>query len=579
MLDGVRSGLTNAEIAERLGISVNTVRYHVSNMLTKVGVTDRQALAAWDGVPVPGVRFTRGGLLALARFLGLAAALVVAAALAWFALDRLSGVISEVPAGMPEASATPSEVTPAATVDPLAGNVSFASSGRLWARGLQAPSTSNGLPAVAVAEDGSIVIAMTISYFEAPPGEYEVDVGGGPEPVGGSYDGVVARYDASGAFQWSRLLASVGDEGIGDVAVTPDGAILVSGMYGDGADLGRGSEPAADERDIFLARYRSDGSPDWLHTYGGIGRDQGGQLELFDDGDIAWSGSFEGSGTIGEFSVDGGVPYPRFLARLSPEGDPRWVTSIEGLGVLTLDRSSSGVLFGYNNASSVSPPETREFGIGALSPEGEPVWRLPFAGSGHASVRDIEVLPDGSAFAVGRFSEPTDFGGGTIDPVGCCHEYVNENMVSDAFALRVSDEGSLIWSKHWGGSLLDDASTVTLEAGGTVLVGGTLYSTVEVQGLDGALPTISATGTWNPEPEGRAYVARFTLDGEATNIMYVDEAGRVDRLGPIILDSAATEDGEMLIGGRYFTSVTFPFGGRIANSEWLDYFIARIEAP
>lgn len=51
VLEHVREGVPDAEIAVRLGISVNTVQYHVSNMLAKLEVADRQALAAWDGEP------------------------------------------------------------------------------------------------------------------------------------------------------------------------------------------------------------------------------------------------------------------------------------------------------------------------------------------------------------------------------------------------------------------------------------------------------------------------------------------------------------------------------------------------
>jgi hypothetical protein len=47
VLEHVREGLPNAEIAVRLGISVNTVRYHVSNLLAKAGASTREELARW----------------------------------------------------------------------------------------------------------------------------------------------------------------------------------------------------------------------------------------------------------------------------------------------------------------------------------------------------------------------------------------------------------------------------------------------------------------------------------------------------------------------------------------------------
>lgn len=48
--EGVRHGLTNPDIANRLGISRDAVKFHVSSALAKLGLTDRKALRKWDGV-------------------------------------------------------------------------------------------------------------------------------------------------------------------------------------------------------------------------------------------------------------------------------------------------------------------------------------------------------------------------------------------------------------------------------------------------------------------------------------------------------------------------------------------------
>ena len=47
VLGHLRHGLTNAEIATRLGVSPDAVKYHVSNMLGKLGLESREQLAAW----------------------------------------------------------------------------------------------------------------------------------------------------------------------------------------------------------------------------------------------------------------------------------------------------------------------------------------------------------------------------------------------------------------------------------------------------------------------------------------------------------------------------------------------------
>ena len=46
----VRHGMTNRRIAERMGVSLDAVKFHVANALSKLGFTSRQELRLWDGV-------------------------------------------------------------------------------------------------------------------------------------------------------------------------------------------------------------------------------------------------------------------------------------------------------------------------------------------------------------------------------------------------------------------------------------------------------------------------------------------------------------------------------------------------
>ena len=47
--EGVRHGLTNPQIASRQDISLDAVKFHVSNILAKLGMKGREELRLWDG--------------------------------------------------------------------------------------------------------------------------------------------------------------------------------------------------------------------------------------------------------------------------------------------------------------------------------------------------------------------------------------------------------------------------------------------------------------------------------------------------------------------------------------------------
>jgi DNA-binding CsgD family transcriptional regulator/catechol 2,3-dioxygenase-like lactoylglutathione lyase family enzyme len=47
----VQHGMSNRDIARRRGVGIDAVKYHVSNVLSKLGLADRRALQHWLGIP------------------------------------------------------------------------------------------------------------------------------------------------------------------------------------------------------------------------------------------------------------------------------------------------------------------------------------------------------------------------------------------------------------------------------------------------------------------------------------------------------------------------------------------------
>ncbi|GAA0326854.1 hypothetical protein GCM10009087_41390 [Sphingomonas oligophenolica] len=50
VVEAVRHGMSNSEIARRRGISLDAVKYHVANILPKLGLAKRAELRGWSGV-------------------------------------------------------------------------------------------------------------------------------------------------------------------------------------------------------------------------------------------------------------------------------------------------------------------------------------------------------------------------------------------------------------------------------------------------------------------------------------------------------------------------------------------------
>ncbi len=67
--EAVRHGMSNPEIARRQGVTLDAVKYHVANALSKLGFSSRRDLRQWDGIRRDSALFGRasdmGGDIAL----------------------------------------------------------------------------------------------------------------------------------------------------------------------------------------------------------------------------------------------------------------------------------------------------------------------------------------------------------------------------------------------------------------------------------------------------------------------------------------------------------------------------------
>ncbi|MEX0781533.1 MAG: helix-turn-helix transcriptional regulator [Dehalococcoidia bacterium] len=128
VLEGVRAGRTNQEIASQLGVTFHTVKFHISNMLSKLHLEDRQQLARWrprrdsESAPAPGHALVSWAALKLVVAGAGGVALLAGVTFAVLAIrgDDSEPVSAALPTSTPRATATPTAPPAAANTCPAA---------------------------------------------------------------------------------------------------------------------------------------------------------------------------------------------------------------------------------------------------------------------------------------------------------------------------------------------------------------------------------------------------------------------------------------------------------------------------
>lgn len=492
--------------------------------------------------------------------------------------DRLTDVASTV------ASATP---TPAATPEPTAQSVRgrdepFASNGREWARALLVGTHVPASPRIAVDAEGNLVVAAEAMGFQ--PDRWWLGTDFRPNPIGtplefhgGDFDIVLAGYTSDGDGRWARSFGGVGTDTVGDVVVASDGDILLSGARTAGFDFGDGpvevDGPRYDGwRDGFLARLDAEGNVLWHRSFGFEQSSGAGALVELPNGHIVVSASTEAQEVdVGGTRLVTERDRHPFLVCFTAEGEIEWAVSLDAdlAGHLTVDPSSGELVIALFERLERLDGSLSLAGLARVSQDGEVVHQTtrPASPEGRisSSAFDLAVSSDGTTVIAGTFEDQVDLGGGLLTADAFGSPYIARPV--DGFVARFAPDGTHLMSRLAGEPGEGVEAMALTEDGEIVIAGRTYLARLSPDGEE--LSSI-------PFPETPPEFGQWTAyPGEAS----ANRGNGASRLGTLLVDTRATEDGEVLVGGRFRDLLAFDFGGRILTKRIDDSFIARVEAP
>jgi hypothetical protein len=269
------------------------------------------------------------------------------------------------------------------------------------------------------------------------------------------------------------------------VATDNAGNIYVVGGFGVSTlTFGNTTLTCAGSGDILLIKYAPDGHVIWAKNAGGGSFQTGYNIAIDHNANIYISGIFRASVIIGPntcFNSDS-TTFDVFIAKFDSTGSPQWVRSAGGTGEeydtgLSIDAADNLYLTGYFNSSSITFGSTvlsnssnlEKFFIAKYDPAGNSIWAKGSVGSGEAETECITVGKDGNVYITGTFYGTLIFGSSTIT--------VNGN--STVFLAKYDTSGIALWGTRPSGSITtngDRGKAIYADADGNVYVCGNFTS-------------------------------------------------------------------------------------------------------
>jgi uncharacterized protein YjiK len=346
------------------------------------------------------------------------------------------------------------------------------------------------------------------------------------------------------------------------IALDASGNVYITGYFYGTATFGAISKTSAGNADIFVAKYSSSGTLQWVQSAGGTSNDAATGIAVDASGNVYITGYFFVTATFGATSKTSAGGSDIFVAKYSSSGTLQWVqsaggTSSDDANGIAIDASGNVYITGYFygtatfGATSKTSAGNADIFVAKYDPVGTAwSWVESAGGTSTDAATGIAVDASGNVYITGYFYSTATFGVSSKTSAGS----------ADIFIAKYSNSGTLLWVQSVGGTSIDVAFGIALDASGNVYITGYFYVTA----------TFGATSKTSVG-SADIFLAKYSNTG---TLQWVQSAGGTDYdyANGIAIDAS----GNVYIAGNFFGTATF---GAISKTSagGSDIFVARVQ--
>jgi hypothetical protein len=297
-------------------------------------------------------------------------------------------------------------------------------------------------------------------------------------------DVFLAKIDAQGAHAWSKGFGGVDAEGARGIAVDAAGNPVIVGQFQSTIDFGGGAVTAAGAGavDIFVAKFDTTGAHQWSKGFGDAADQTGEEVAIDDGGNVIITGQSKGTVNFGGGALT--APSTKeavFLAKLTGAGAHTWSKLFgDGASGAALDTNAAGeiVLAGdykgaidFGGNPMMAKANDNAF-VARFDAAGKHIWSVTFeATSSHAS--GVAFDSKGKVVVSGDFSGSVDLGK---------NPGITSQGSFDGYVVKLDNVSCHVWSKSVGDPVYQAAQGVAVDASDNVILVGNFGGVVDLGG-------------------------------------------------------------------------------------------------